>query len=171
MLKFKEVYGYDEKTFEYTGIELAQENPLIKGQFLIPPFTTNIKPLDIKTDYIIIWKDNQWEYIKNNKNIPYWLSDDKWNSQPRYMEILGEFPSNALLNPPEKTYNDLVMQFKRIRTKKLESTDYLVMSDYPLKESIKNNILEYRQKLRDMPTWKDYPWTENTIPWPDMPKY
>lgn len=49
----------------------------------------------------------------------------------------------------------------------LSETDYLVNNDYPISDSDKKIIREYRQALRDIPQQQGFP--KNVI-WPEKPK-
>lgn len=49
----------------------------------------------------------------------------------------------------------------------LSETDYLVNNDYPISESDKKLIREYRQTLRDIPQQRGFP---KNVTWPEKPK-
>ncbi len=69
-------------------------------------------------------------------------------------------------------YNSEEQRFLRLRTERdirLSATDYYVMEDYPSDVEIKEQVLAYRQALRDLPNQPGAPWTDDTIPWPQNP--
>lgn len=71
-------------------------------------------------------------------------------------------------------YNSEAARFERLRAERdqrLEATDYLLMEDYPLDNTLKEAVQLYRQALRDLPSQDGAPWDgggEET-PWPVMP--
>lgn len=74
------------------------------------------------------------------------------------------------VQPP--TEDERMEWLREMRNRMLSDTDYLIMPDYPLDEESKQAIIEYRQKLRDLPEQDGAPWDgggEET-PWPEMPK-
>lgn len=74
----------------------------------------------------------------------------------------------------EKIFNSEESRFERLRQERnlrLQSVDYMVMPDYPLKEGERELILKYRQSLRDLPTKDGAPWDggNELTPWPEFP--
>lgn len=71
-------------------------------------------------------------------------------------------------------YNSEAARFERLRAERdhrLSATDYLLMQDYPLDNTLKEAVQLYRQALRDLPSQDGAPWDgggEET-PWPVMP--
>lgn len=61
---------------------------------------------------------------------------------------------------------------RTMRNSLLNSTDYLLMQDYPITDADKKAIEQYRKELRDITEDPSFPWTgtpvEN-IPWPKNP--
>lgn len=61
---------------------------------------------------------------------------------------------------------------RRERDHRIAKTDYLMMADYPITDSSKQELEVYRQALRDITKDPSFPWTgtpvEN-IPWPKNP--
>ena len=72
-------------------------------------------------------------------------------------------------------YNSEAARFERLRAerdRRLTATDYLLMPDYPLNDTLKEAMRLYRQALRDLPSQEGAPWdggSEET-PWPLMPE-
>ena len=71
-------------------------------------------------------------------------------------------------------YNSEEARFERLRAerdRRLIATDYLLMPDYPLDDTLKGAVQLYRQALRDLPAQEGAPWDgggEET-PWPELP--
>jgi hypothetical protein len=83
-----------------------------------------------------------------------------WDSETLSYKI-NDFPV-----PPEPTQEDYLFQLRVQRNGILSATDWAVMPDSPLSEEKKQEWVEYRQLLRDLP--------ENTIDfsdvtWPEEP--
>lgn len=71
-------------------------------------------------------------------------------------------------------YNSTGARFERLREERntrIESTDYLVMPDYPISEKDIDAIKQYRQALRDLPAQEGAPWDGGgkETPWPAEP--
>lgn len=71
-------------------------------------------------------------------------------------------------------YNSEEARFERLRSERdqrLAATDYLLMPDYPLDNTLKEAVRLYRQALRDLPSQEGAPWDGGgeSTPWPDLP--
>lgn len=113
-----QLYMYDLKTFEYTGNRDATQRP--NGEYILDATgaTPVAPPTDIPTGHIARWTGEAWELIEDHRQhmdergrkeggTPYWLPDDTWRSEPRYVEELGPLPSGALRERPERPFSDL----------------------------------------------------------------
>lgn len=71
---------------------------------------------------------------------------------------------------PQPTAAELLAQkeasIRSTRDYYLQLTDYLVVSDYPISEAEKRQVVSYRQSLRDLPETAGFP---ETIDWPEPP--
>lgn len=72
-------------------------------------------------------------------------------------------------------YNSEAARFERLRAERdsrLSATDYLLMQDYPLDNTLKEAVRLYRQALRDLPAQEGAPWDGggDETPWPAAPK-
>lgn len=73
-------------------------------------------------------------------------------------------------------YNSETARFERLRSvrdQRLAATDYLLMEDYPLDNTLKEAVRLYRQALRDLPSQEGAPWDGGgeSTPWPVMPAW
>lgn len=71
-------------------------------------------------------------------------------------------------------YNSEAARFERLRAERdsrLSATDYLLMQDYPLDNTLKEAVRLYRQALRDLPSQEGAPWDGGgkETPWPAAP--
>lgn len=70
-------------------------------------------------------------------------------------------------------YNSEAARFERLRAerdRRLSATDYLLMPDYPLNDTLKGAVQAYRQTLRDLPAQEGAPWDGGAdgTPWPEQ---
>lgn len=110
------------------------------------------------------------------------LQDDSTgalNSYSRYAEAVGfwtargftvydrgdhyEFAEKEVRKP---TREELSKQARAERDHLLSETDYLVMPDYPSSKEQKDEVVKYRQALRDVPQQQGFP---EKIEWPTAP--
>ena len=71
-------------------------------------------------------------------------------------------------------YNSEEARFERLRSerdRRLAATDYLLMPDYPLDDTLKGAVQTYRQALRDLLSQEGAPWDGGgeSTPWPELP--
>lgn len=73
--------------------------------------------------------------------------------------------------PAPPTEAELFQQLRAERDRRLSATDYLLMPDYPLNDTLKGAVQHYRQALRDLPAQDGAPWDggEKETPWPELP--
>lgn len=182
------MYAFSPKTGELTGQRPAQ---VVNGKALTKSAyaTTTQPPENIPDGHVARWTGDTWETVEDHRQAldetgtkqggtPYWLPDqgDDWQSPARYMEDLGPLPTGAVTVRPEKpapTEAELFQQLRAERDRRLSATDYLLMQDYPLDNTLKEAVRLYRQALRDLPSQEGAPWDgggEET-PWPEIPNW
>lgn len=71
-----------------------------------------------------------------------------------------------LKNAKQSEYSELATKIREKRDKLLDATDKFTIIDYPISENSKQEVLEYRQKLRDLPEQEGFPYD---IKWPEKP--
>lgn len=66
----------------------------------------------------------------------------------------------------------LFASLRNERAFRLQSTDYLLLPDYPINEDARTRIIAYRQALRDLPSQPGAPWDGGgqKTPWPAFPE-
>ena len=180
------MYTFDPQTRVHTGSRHAQVvggKPLMQSAYA----TATPPPETIPEGHVARWAGNEWELVEDHRQhldsngtkqggTPYWLPSegDDWQSPARYMEDLGPLPAGAVTVCPEKpalTEAELFQQLRAERDRRLAATDYLLMPDYPLDDTLKGAVQLYRQALRDLPSQEGAPWdggAEDT-PWPEIP--
>ena len=82
-------------------------------------------------------------------------------------------PDGAItFTPPEPPSSaSLFASLRAERDRRLAATDYLLMPDYPLDDTLKGAVQAYRQALRDLPSQEGAPWDGGgeATPWPELP--
>lgn len=139
-------YKYDHDTKEYIYAEEAFLNPLETEQqgkeiYLLPADSTFTAPLDAKEGYAVVWNGEAWEYIEDHRQkrdmggVPiegtgtaYWLPEDTWESEARYMKKLGPLPEGAVTVRPEKSEKE--KQLEAYQTELAEKEQWLRDHDY-----------------------------------------
>lgn len=180
------LYMFSPQTGEYLGSRMAQE---VNGKVLTKSAyaTTTLPPENIPDGHVARWTGISWETVEDHRQsldekgikqggTPYWLPDqgDDWQSPARYMEDLGPLPAGSVTVRPEKpapTEAELFQQLRAERDRRIAATDYLLMQDYPLDNTLKEAVRLYRQALRDLPAQDGAPWDGGgeATPWPDLP--
>lgn len=67
----------------------------------------------------------------------------------------------------EKSKEEKEREVRYHRDNKLKATDVYMLSDYPISEEQKQELLMYRQALRDMPENPEFP----DVPYPHKPDF
>lgn len=102
-------YFYDPKTKEFTEERPAQLSK--KGTPLPALNSTKLKPIKAKDGYAVVFDGKKWVHVEDHRQkqdamqgkiggTAYWLPEDDWQSQARYMTELGPLPKDALLERP-----------------------------------------------------------------------
>lgn len=149
-----DIYRYDPSTYEYLYAEEAAIDPLeteLQGTtvYLIPPNSTFTPPPSLDTTsqsapFAIKWTGTEWAIVKDHRQrrdqggviiegtgTPYWLPGDTYDSSPRYMMTLDDFPKDAIFTRPEKPLEKLreeKLQELSSKTSAAESDAYVVSS-------------------------------------------
>lgn len=102
-------------------------------------------------------------------NVSPW--DKEWNEINAYVEQHPDDVENEKISHTPVSNDELFLQLRRSRNARLASSDYLLISDYPLPAESKNAVLAYRQALRDLPAQSGAPWDGGgeATPWPELP--
>ena len=108
-----QLHMYDLKTGEYTGSRDATQRP--NGEYILEATgaTPVALPASIPSGHVARWTGDAWEKVEDPRQhmdergrkeggTPYWLPDDTWRAEPRYMEELGPLPADALLERPRR---------------------------------------------------------------------
>jgi hypothetical protein len=106
----KTVYCYDSETGEFTFSDIAFEDELNPGTFLLPPDCTEVAPYPPKGT-AAVWNGESWDYVQDHRGERYWLPDAKYGDAPLTMTGLGAFPEDALFEMPQPEL-DVAKQMK-----------------------------------------------------------
>lgn len=102
-------------------------------------------------------------------NMPPW--DREWAEISLYVSQNPEAVENEELVEEPASTDELFLQLRRSRNARLASSDYLLISDYPLPAESRNAVLAYRKALRGLPAQPGAPWDGGgeATPWPELP--
>ena len=134
----KVCYMYDDNKV-YLRESIAFESPLEQGVFPLPANCTFEVPPVLDKPYKARWNGSSWEAIEDHRKYmddngtyvggtPFWLPEDNWESEARFMHDLGPLPSNALLSKPVKPQE--VIEKERLELEIMEAKEYLEATDY-----------------------------------------
>ena len=175
MDEFIKGYQWSPETKEYMG-EYVFPNNKDKEEIHIPPFTTLISPPICEKGCTSYWNGNEWN-IDGDPNVlaPHPPIDDYYLLMPDYIEYLKE---NELWTPEDEIKRqaalqnvenekleenrkreelernrDYLTELREIRDQLLTSCDWTQLPDVQstFTSSKKEEWIEYRQKLRDLP--------------------
>lgn len=122
-------YKFSEDTKEFLYKEEAfldpLESELQETEIYLLPADSTFTPCELKEKdkHAIVWNGSEWIYVEDHRQkrdtggvviegtgTPYWMEEDTYESQPRYMTTLGSLPDNALLTKPEKPIELLIKE-------------------------------------------------------------
>lgn len=89
-----------------------------------------------------------------------------------YVTIEEWQSTHSMPKPKPLTKEQLFENLRMARDIKLQETDKYFIEDFPISNTLKEQLKTYRQYLRDMPSQADAPWDgggDNT-PWPIKPE-
>ncbi len=188
------LYKYNPTTGEYAGMQAAQKRP--NGDYITDVLgATLVAPPEIPDGKTAIWDNSAWSLVEDHRQkydasgvkiggTPYWLPDDTYETQARYMTVLGPLPEGALLEQPAKpepTIDELASRLRTERDTRITSCDWVITRHRDeLDEGGGTTLsveeyaawLVYRKALRDLPSADGFPWDgggEET-PWPTEPE-
>ena len=91
-------YSFNRETKEYEGEVSCQPNP-VDGGFLIPGHATNIKPEQPKEGHVMVFKDEGWVEIEDNRNFVVY---DKSTKEEKKWNQLGKLSAFVTLIAPKQ---------------------------------------------------------------------
>lgn len=121
------VYCFDPVSGEITGTDLAHENPMQPGQFLLPRNSTNIAPPAPQAGKMRVFKNGSWSF----EDIP-------------------------IVVIPEKSPEQKAFEARAQRNTLLVKSDWTRLDDVPAWVN-KPAWATYRQALRDVPQQAGFP--------------
>ena len=134
---------------------------IVDGEALVFPFKaqSNLHALQ--------WRENEGHTEWTDQVAPF---VKLWQDEKTRLEQAAADAEAARL----AEYNSEAARFERLRAERdsrLSATDYLLMQDYPLDNTLKEAVRLYRQALRDLPSQEGAPWDGGgeSTPWPDLP--
>ena len=181
-------YRYNPKTFEYDGSEPCQLDPLEseaqgKQIWLLPAHATYKAPPAEREGYTRVFVPNtaEWVWREDHRGEHYKLNADAPDAPIFEMKEIGPLPQNAIVVDIEGETTELSPEenIRMIRDAKLYESEWLVIRhrdekdqgrETTLTEKQYQEVLYYRQALRDFPKQEGFPWDGggNATPWPTL---
>lgn len=95
------VFNYSKDTFELVDENEAVVNPLEKGKYLIPAFSTTIKPKSTKAGFTQCFDETlqKWEYVEDNREKTVYSKTTKEKIEIDYIGKIKE--EDTLLEPKQ----------------------------------------------------------------------
>lgn len=144
----KTVYCYDSETGEFKFSDIAFEDELNPGTFLLPPDCTEVAPYPPKGT-AAVWNGKSWEYLEDHRGEKFWLPDAKYGDFPSVMTELGALPNGALLEMPSMS----LQQAKGLKLAEInDACDAILdaaVSSYPQSE-----ILTFDQQVEEVKAYQ-----------------
>lgn len=91
------IYNYNPSNGEFLSEGEAEQDQLDVENWLIPAHATDQKPPKQKTGYTLVFKNNKWQNVIDNRGKTYWLED---GSEHVISAIGEELPEGALTEKP-----------------------------------------------------------------------
>ena len=175
MNEFIKGYQWSPETKQYMG-EYVFPNNKDKEEIHMPPFTTPISPPICEKGYTSYWNGNEWnvdvdpnalaphppiddyyllmpdhiEYLKENE---LWTPEDEIKRQEALQNVENEKLEINRKNEEWERNRDYLTVLRKIRSQLLTDSDWTQLPDVQstFTSSKKEEWIEYRQKLRDLP--------------------
>ena len=170
-----EWYRFNPETGEYTNKVQCQKNP--KGGYLIPANATPIKPPATGSNKAVVFRDEQWQFIEDHRGKTVYSKVDKIGLE---IKDLGPIPKthteqkpdhyddwdegkNQWVHNSEREQQDKVDAERNWASNELALSDRCLLEDFPIDSEGREQILEYRQLLRnpertDSPAFPEAEW-------------
>lgn len=91
------IYHYRPENGEYLGEGLADKDPMVEGNWLIPANATKVEHPEFSEGEIPVFVDGKWFISVDNRGVEYWLSD---RSKHKITELGVSIPEYALFEDP-----------------------------------------------------------------------
>lgn len=129
------IYHYHPITKDLIGTGLADKDPMVEDNWLIPAHATEIDPPEFSTGEIPVFIDGQWSISVDNRGVEYWLPD---GSKHKIDDLGVSIPDRALLEKPEPeppTPDELMKKAELART--MAYADLITGSDKYFAEAMR----------------------------------
>ena len=143
------VYLYDSETGEFLDTYSPQENPKRKGEYLLPKYSTQLKP-ENKNGYVSVFDGEKWVYLKDFRGEE--IINPETNSTT-VCQAIGVLPEGYVLLA-EYIKTDEYKQLVEARLREEKRQALLAQIDELDKKRIRA-ICEPEQKTKEI-SWLEY---------------
>ncbi len=78
-----------------------------KDVWLLPADATFEQPPEEEEGYVVLWRDDKWQKLRNLKGKQYWLEGEGYNDPSHTMTDYGDLPEGASLERPAKNVEEI----------------------------------------------------------------
>lgn len=174
------IYHYHREHGALLGCSDADPSPLEPGVFLVPAFATDQAPPDYSDQHIPVFVDNEWQVV------PDYRGKTRYNTKDPGQSVLitmpGALPKGwTLLQPEHYTkwneeagkweYSKALEAPDKAAAVRAERDETVVRVSHEIERKMDAGEdaglwRKYRQKLRDLPEQKGFPFD---VSWPERP--
>ncbi|WZL14750.1 tail fiber assembly [Vibrio phage vB_VpaM_XM1] len=132
------IYHYHHETKEYLGEGLADKDPMVAGNWLIPAYATSTKPPQTDKNQTAIFDGEEWSVVADYRGFEYWMP----NGDSNVINELGVEPPNFYLeskpDPEPPTKEELKKNAERNRA--MACADPINGSDKLFMEAMRKRV-------------------------------
>ena len=81
------VYHYDPATLEYLGTSVADADPMVPGNWLIPAHATTVPTQEQPTGFASVWDTGTWRRVEDHRGVAGFIG-----ANPHVISELGPLP-------------------------------------------------------------------------------
>lgn len=108
------IYHYHHETNEYLGEGLADKDPMVADNWLIPAHATKVKPPKTDKNQSAVFDGKEWSVVADYRGFEYWLQD----GESHVINELGVEPPDSYLEikpEPSQEQLDKVAEINRVK--------------------------------------------------------
>ena len=188
------IYNYHPRTLEFLCVMDARPDPLDKGKFLQPAYSTTKEPPNVKNGETLIFENDAWKTIPDYRGIWY---NKKTQAVLKIYELVDSVdPEYTKIQPPahdaawyefdeksqkwvvnpEKKKKSVLVDLRKMRDMILDETDWLILRhadeiavQCPVTLTAEQllELRKYRQALRDLTLVVE----DKEVTWPVRPDF
>lgn len=131
------IYHYHPETKEYLGKDLADKDPMVKGNWLIPANATSVKPPEVQEHQAAVFSNDSWSVVPDYRGFEFWLQ----NGEHHVINELGIVPPEGHLTEKPEPAPPTELELRQIaeRNRVMAYADPITGSDKLFMEAIRKS--------------------------------